>query len=157
MHRLSPFVALALVSFPPCFQGFSAEITVDRSERGAVVKIDGQLFTEYLTCSGNKPVLWPVIGPTGKPMTRDYPMRDNPDEKKDHPHHRSLWFTHGEVNGVDFWSEKDQGGTIKHVEFTKLAGGKPATIAARNVWLDPDGKKICEDLDQLGIHVHHPR
>ncbi|MCD4728086.1 MAG: PmoA family protein [Pirellulales bacterium] len=149
MHRLSPFVALALVSFSPCFQGFSAEITVERSERGAVVKIDGRLFTEYLVRSGNKPVLWPIIGPTGKPMTRDYPMRDNPDEKKDHPHHRSLWFTHGEVNGVDFWSEKGRDGTIKLVEFTRLAGGKPATNAARNVWINPDGKKICEDRRTL--------
>ena len=26
-------------------------------------------------------------------------------EDKDHPHQRSLWFTHGKVNGVDFWSE----------------------------------------------------
>lgn len=151
MHRLLPFVALFMVSFLPCFQGFSAEITVERSRRGAVVKIDGQLFTEYLVRSGNKPVLWPIIGPTGKPMTRDYPMLDGPSEKNDHPHHRSLWFTHGEVNGVNFWAETGRVGTIKHIEFTKLAGGKPAVIAARNAWLDPDGKKICEDRRTLSF------
>ena len=69
---------------------------------GAVVKIDGQLFTEYLVKSGTKPILWPIIGPTGKRMTRDYPMRDRPGEQKDHPHQRSLWFTHGDVNGTNF-------------------------------------------------------
>ena len=42
---------------------FSAEITAERSPNGAVVKIDGKLFTEYLTQSGNKPILWPIIGP----------------------------------------------------------------------------------------------
>ena len=68
----------------------------DRS-KGAVVKIDGQLFTEYLVRSGTKPILWPIIGPTGKPMTRDYPLRDRAGEKTDHPHQRSLWFTHGDV------------------------------------------------------------
>ena len=26
-------------------------------------------------------------------------------EDHDHPHQRSFWFTHGNVNGVDFWSE----------------------------------------------------
>jgi len=149
MQRLSPLVALAVMSFFPCFPGFSAEITVERSEWGAAVKIDGRLFTEYLIRSGNKPVLWPIIGPTGRPMTRAYPMRDRPGEKKDHPHHRSLWFTHGDVNGVNFWDERGPVGTIKHVEFTRLAGGKPATIAARNAWLGPKGKKICEDRRTL--------
>ena len=75
-----------------------AEVTVETSPNGAMVKIDGQLFTEYLIDSGGKPILWPIIGPTGKPMTRAFPMKkDDPNEKKDHPHHRSMWFTHGDV------------------------------------------------------------
>jgi hypothetical protein len=125
---------------------FSAEITAERSEQGAVVKIDGRLFTEYLVRSKSKPVLWPIIGPTDKPMTRDYPLRDNHNEKTDHPHQRSLWFTHGDVNGVDFWAESGKKtGTIAHVEFLKIAGGHPAVIATRNAWLANDGAKICED------------
>ena len=139
---LAVFIIVALIAFGRCY---SAEITVERSEAGAVVKIDGQLFTEYLVRSGNKPVLWPIIGPTGKPMSRNYPIRDVEGEKKDHPHHRSLWFTHGDVNGVNFWAENGQTGEIKHIEFTKL-GGAPATIAARNAWIAPDGKKVCEDI-----------
>jgi hypothetical protein len=123
----------------------SAEITVERSEKGAAVKIDGWLFTEYLTRSGTKPILWPVIGPTGKPMTRDFPMRDRPGEMKDHPHQRSLWFSHGSVNGIDFWGEQGKVGTIKHLEFAKISGGKPAVIATRNAWLAPDGRRVCED------------
>lgn len=125
-----------------------AEVTVERNEQGAVVKIDGQLFTEYLIKSETKPILWPIISPTGKRMTREYPMRDVATEtKKDHPHQRSLWFTHGKVNGVDFWAEKPAGqtGVIQHLEFLKAASGKPAVIATRNAWLAPDGKKLCED------------
>ena len=30
-----------------------------------------------------------------------------PGEETDHVHHRSVWVTHGSVNGVDFWSEAD--------------------------------------------------
>ncbi len=147
--RLAPLAALAVAMFFPCFQAFSAEITVERSERGAVVKIDGRLFTEYLIRSGTKPILWPIIGPTGQRMTRDYPMLDRPGENKDHPHQRSIFFTHGNVSGVNFWSESGRVGTIKHLEFTKLAGGRPATIAARDAWLDPDGKKLLEDSRTL--------
>ena len=39
-------------------------------------------------------------------MTRTYPLGDALEhEAEDHIHHRSLWFTHGDVNGVDFWTE----------------------------------------------------
>ena len=130
-------------------RAFAANITVERSDRGAVVKIDGQLFTEYLIRSGSKPILWPIIGPTGKPMTRDYPMCDERTEKKDHHHHRSLWFTHGDVNGLNFWAEQEGAGRTEHVEFTKLAGGSPAVVATRNAWIGPDGKKVCEDRRTL--------
>jgi hypothetical protein len=145
-----PALGFLAVLFLVCCESFSTEISAERSKNGAVVKIDGQLFTEYWTQSGNKPILWPILGPTGKPMTRDYPMRSHGDETKDHPHHRSLWFTHGEVNGVNFWLDQGNVGQIKHLEFTKVAGGKPATIAARHAWLAPDGKKIGED--DLTLH-----
>lgn len=127
----------------------AAEVTVDRSPQGAVVKIDGQLFTEYLTESGTKPILWPIIGPTGKPMTRAYPLQQLPHEKKDHPHQRSLWFSHGLVNGIDFWTEKTGCGTIKHREFVKIEGGKTGLIVTRNDWLGPDEKSQCEDRRTL--------
>ena len=124
----------------------AATITAERSENGATVKIDGRLFTEYLTCSGTKPILWPILGPTGRPMTRAYPMDKTGNETKDHPHQRSFWFTHGSVNGVDFWSEAaGKCGTTRHREFVKLQSGPQAVIVARNDWLDPSGKKVCED------------
>ena len=145
MPRLPILVALVVASLLQGFDAVAAEITVERSAKGAVVKIDGRLFTEYLVRSGTKPILWPIIGPTGTPMTRDFPMRDRPGEMKDHPHQRSLWFSHGNVNGVDFWAERGKVGTIKHLEFTKIVGGKPAVIATRNAWIAPDGERVCED------------
>jgi hypothetical protein len=127
-----------------------AEVTVEKSPNGAIVKIDGQLFTEYLIDSGGKPILWPIIGQTGKPMTRAYPMsKDDPKEKTDHPHHRSLWFTHGNVNGIDFWTEKKGNGAIKHREFTKLDSGKTGLIVTNNDWLASDGNRLCQDQRTL--------
>jgi hypothetical protein len=132
--------------------GQSPEITAERSANGVVVKIDGRLFTEYLEKSGTKPVLWPIIGPTGKPMTRDYPIRNRDGEKQDHLHHRSMWFTHGNVNGIDFWAEQSKTaklGTIRHIQFAKIESGKPAVIVAQSAWIAPDGKKVCEDQRTL--------
>ena len=84
--------------------GARAEVTAERNDHGAAVKIDGKLFTEYLTKAGHAPALYPVIGPTGKPVTRSYPFTPPvKDGTNDHPHHQSLWMTHGDVNGIDFW------------------------------------------------------
>ena len=63
-----------------------------------------------------------------------------------------MWFTHGNVNGVNFWLEAPaikSGGVVKHLEFLKIASGKPALIVTRNAWLAPNGKKLCEDQRTL--------
>ena len=135
-------VAVALVSA----NSRAVEVTVEKSEGGAVVKIDGKVFTEYLMRSGTKAICWPIIGPSGDPMTRSYPMATAEGEKQDHIHHRSLWFTHGSVNGVSFWEEKkEKPAVIKHLEFVKVASKPTPTIVTRNAWLAPDEKKVCED------------
>jgi len=151
-RRLTQLVSYLAVSALVCAAWFAsvarAEITVSACPEGAEVKIDGELFTRYLTDVNGTPALWPIIGPTGKPMTRAYPMSDdNPDERKDHPHHRSLWFTHGDVNGLSFWHRE----TIKHREFAKLEGGDRAVIVTRNDWIDPEGKPVCEDERTLAF------
>lgn len=119
-----------------------AEITAERADQAVVVKIDGKPFAEYLTDFNGTPIVWPIIGPTGKPMTRAYPMGEgSSDERKDHPHHRSMWFTHGDVNGLSFWHKE----TIKHREFVKIESGQRAVIVTRNDWLDREGKPVCQD------------
>jgi hypothetical protein len=143
LHRLSFILALASLC---CARLAAAEITAERSSAGVAVKIGDQPFTNYLIRSGNKPILWPIFGPTGKPMTRAYPMQIEPRETHDHPHQRSCWFTHGSVNGIDFWGESGKNvGTIEHRGFVQVRGGPTATIIARNDWLGPDRHKVCED------------
>ena len=125
------------------------EVTAERSPGGVVVQIDGQPFTEYLTQSGTKPILWPIFGPTGAPMTRAYPMGKRPNETKDHIHQRSLWFTHGDVNGVSFWDENPRHGTIVHRRFVRVESGKEAMIVAEDDWVGPNGKRVLSDERRL--------
>jgi len=137
-----------------------AAVTAEQCGDRVVIKIDGAPFTEYWTVNGTKPILWPIIGPTGKEMTRFYPMADAPaglpEERKDHIHQRSFWFTHGEVNGIDFWAEtgtKTRLGSQKHKGFDTIKSGPEAVIVTRNDWLDPDGKKVLEDVRKLTFGV----
>ena len=133
----------------------AAEFTVEQKDDRVTVMFDGELFTEYLVKSGRQPILWPIIGPTGQPMTRQYPMKEvGEHERADHKHHRSMWCTHGDVNGYDFWAEHgDDAGhmpAIQHREFAKVeADGDTATIVTKNDWLDPAGKRICQDTRTL--------
>jgi hypothetical protein len=146
---------VALIALPLLGTSLSAaQFDVHQEADGVTVTLDGELMTRYLIQSGPKPILWPLIGPTGKEMTRQYPMRDALDtERDDHVHHRSLWFTHGDVGGVDFWSESGKNGRIVHREFVTVEGGEQATIVARNDWLSAGGKKICEEQRTFEFHA----
>jgi hypothetical protein len=160
MKRKPTFEASAvlLVAMIPGIVASAAEFTVQRHDDAVTVNVDGKLFTQYLVKSGNKPALWPIVGPTGKEMTRAYPMvsaRDN--ERADHVHHRSLWFTHGDVNGTSFWAEERRSGIIEHREFLRVEGGKTAMIVTRNDWLDNDGEKLCSDVRSLTFGADNDR
>jgi hypothetical protein len=80
-------------------------------------------------------------------MTRGWPMlNDVPGEEKDHPHHRGLWFSHGKVNGIDFWGEEAKSGKIVHDQFLEVKGGeKEGVIKSSCKWIAPDGKVVCFD------------
>ncbi len=111
------------------------------------VEIGGQLFTEYHFRDVPRPYFYPVIGPTGKPVTRHWPMNEVEHEERDHRHHRSLWFTHGDVNGHDFWTEgAGPLGTVVHDGFLEVTSGpEVGVIRSRNEWVAADGKVVCTD------------
>jgi hypothetical protein len=118
------------------------------------VEIGGQLFTEYIFKNTPRPYCYPVIGPGGVPITRNFPMKDVEGEDKDHKHHRSLWYAHGEINGVDFWSEDRAFGKTVHDKFLEVkSGGKFGVIRSLNNWVSADGKLVCTDERTIRFHA----
>ena len=86
---------------------------IKQEQDGLTIMVNDKLFARYVINQANKPFLWPIIGPTGKPMTRAFPMKMVESESKqhrDHPHHRGLLFGH-ESAGFEGWhrprSKKD--------------------------------------------------
>ena len=68
---------------------------------------DAQQVTGYRIRDLRKPVLFPVFGPGGHSLTRNYPLVQGiAGEATDHPHHKSIWLAHGNVNGHSYWDEK---------------------------------------------------
>jgi sugar phosphate isomerase/epimerase len=122
-------------------------VKIDDVDKKLRIEINGKLFTEYNFQDVPRPFFYPVIGPTGVPIIRHYPMKDiNPDEAKDHVHHKSLWFTHGEVNGQDFWGEGSRSGKVVHDKFLKVSSGrKVGVIQSKNKWVAKSGEVVCTD------------
>ncbi|MDG2423156.1 MAG: PmoA family protein [Phycisphaerales bacterium] len=90
-----------------------------------------------------RPYLYPVRTADGRYITRGYPMDPHPDEASDHPHHVSLWFAHGDVNGKDFW--QGQANRIETLSMTRLDDG----LVIENQWLDADDKLACSETREI--------
>jgi hypothetical protein len=118
------------------------------------VKIGGKLFTEYHYQNVPRPYFYPVLGPDQLPMTRKWPMESPAGEEHDHPHHRGLWYAHGNVNGLDFWSEETNFCKIVHDGFVKVSSRKGAfgLIESKDKWLDHHGAVVCTDVRTMRIY-----
>lgn len=118
------------------------------------VSIDGHPFTEYVFGDGaSRAYCHPILAPDGTPLTRDFPIRTTPGEETDHPWHRSMWFAHSFMNGVDFWNEAGgdigrspaEKGKVEQIKLIEVRGGTTGRIATLNRWIAPDGRVICTD------------
>jgi hypothetical protein len=127
-------------------------------------------FAEYVVNQANKPYLYPVHGPTGAAMTRNYPMKLVEGEQRDHPHHRSINFGHENIGGADSWTEQltwDEFaknpkraklvaqrskalGSIKHRSYDKLeANDESAVVLQICDYLDHSGKKVLTEKRKI--------
>src|SRR6185312_13078616 len=66
------------------------------------VDVGGKLFTQYIFGDGaSRSYCYPILAADGTPLTRNFPMKEVAGEETDHKWHRSLYFAHSMVNGVD--------------------------------------------------------
>ncbi|MCP3920639.1 MAG: hypothetical protein GY711_34365 [bacterium] len=109
------------------------------------VEVRGEPFTTIHLDDAQVPYLYPVLGPGGMPLTRGYPMDPRPGEASDHPHHRSMWFTHGAVNGWDFWHEGQRAGRIRSTGAVVIAHEADAVRVTLNLeWLAGPDRLLAE-------------
>jgi hypothetical protein len=115
-----------------------------------------------------KPYLWPLLGPSGAHMTRDWPLEKGaPGGSTDHPHQKSVWFCHGDlipegmeikyrpkgVEGVDFWSEGPGHGRIvcrQHAE--PRTADHHGSLVTHNEWQTADGRKVLDETRTLRLY-----
>jgi len=159
-HRVFPPIAfqaiMAIAAYLAGSVPLRAEVQVTEVEGGIRFAVDGKLFTEWRTNDWVAPYLYPVIGPTGENITRHYPMKPGvAGEEQDHPWHRSIRFSHSDVNGFNFWwapGKKLAGHTaeIKLAKIEKLTSGASGEAIFWNDWLG-DGKLVLRERVRLSV------
>lgn len=113
-----------------------------------------RLVAGYQTNSNGKPVVYPVIGPSGSAMTRRYPIAAPlATENDDHPHQRSMWFSHGDVNGFDFWADPENDGNIVEVSaIATTTDDGVAVLVTQNEWISPAGTRVLSDTRRFAFY-----
>ena len=142
---------LTLSDQPSAQRGPGVEVKPEGDE--VTVTVGDSMLTRYCFAGTSKPYCYPVIGPGGAALTRNYPMKEAAGESTDHPHQRSFWFGFGDINGKDFWTEGKGCGRIVHRGFEALESGPVVgRIRARNDWTADDGAKVGADVRELRFY-----
>ncbi len=150
MKTFFAFAGLFLLSAVTRAADASPDVRLTRLADRVRVTIGGAPFTDYIFDGAKRPYLYPIAMPDGTTLNREFPMKSPPGEDHDHPHHRSLWFAHSAVNGIDFWNEGTAGGptpkgSIQHEALLEALSGKIGVIRATSRWLAPDRTLVCTD------------
>lgn len=136
-----------------------AQVKFTQSAEQIAIEIDGKPFsTFHIGGEAPKPYLAPLTTADGVVVTRRFPMEKIEGETKDHPHHRGLWFTHGDVNKIDYWmNEKGQRGSHGPVTLEKVTqakgGKKSGTIKASFLWKTAEGQPLLRESRTMTFYA----
>lgn len=148
------FVAL---SMPLIAQNERGVKLVENKEAKQVdVSIDGKIFTSYCYWDAQKkPILYPLKSSKGTLVTRSFPVAKVAGERTDHPHHVSVFFDYGNINGVDFWNNSggtgsEKMGTVRHRAVKGIKNGRSSgELDVTMDWIMPDGSKVMQQDEKI--------
>ena len=137
---MTKFLAALLLLIPAFAQ-------VKLSPGSINIEVDGKPFTTFeYGVEAWKPFFAPVRSASGKIVTRRFPMEMVQGESRDHLHHRGLWFTYDDINGVKYWendpsyANKPNKGRVVVKKAEWKDGPKSGMLDAVMEWQDGSGK-----------------
>jgi hypothetical protein len=123
---------------------------VPQSDDQVSFQLDGQEKLRWHSSARYpRPFFFPLIGPSGRSVTRmGHPAAP------DHGHHRSLWWGHTHVGGVNFWDERGGTQQIRQDSWVHYQdGATEAGMVVRLGWFDAHKSRL---LEQELIAVYRP-
>ena len=125
---------------------------------GDTVKV-GEIKDDWLEIPEHK--LWihrSDVAPVVSTVTRQ--INDNPPKVKDrkdplyydHPHHKGIWLSVDEINGIKFWNED---GEIRNISVEIVEkSGNPAVLKTVNHWVNAEGTPLLKEETTINIHAN---
>ena len=109
---------------------------------------DGMELARYHYRAGERrPFVFPIIGSAGRSLTRI----GHPHDPESHSHHNSVWISHQNIAGVNFWEDRGAA-RIAHKRVLRLGDGHERTfVETENAWLDAEGKGIVRELRRTAV------
>jgi len=149
-----PAIIFAILAAP-----LGAQVRFVQDADHVRVEIDRKPYTTFfLAMSGNKPYLYPLSTADGTLVTRHFPMDTFPGETNDHPHQRGLFFSHGDINGSNFWATEPGSETAKmgRMLLKKVVdakgGDKSGTVQVVFEGQDSAGKPIMTETRTITFY-----
>ncbi len=114
------------------------------------IQVDGQeRIRWHASPRYPRPFFFPIVGPSGRSLTRmGHPAAPN------HDHHRSFWFGHRSIGGVNFWEERGGKQQVRQDDWVHYQDGDDeAGIVVRIGYYDVHNVRL---LQQQMIAVYRP-
>jgi hypothetical protein len=108
-------------------------------EQQVSIQRDGAEIARYhFGLDARRPFIFPVIGPSGRSLTR----MGHPQDPEGHRHHYSVWISHNDVNGLSFWDDGSKG-RIVHQRVEKFEDTDDhATLITKNHWINETNNTV---------------
>lgn len=118
----------------------------------ASIQVEGRELTRlHFGRQLHRPFLYPVISPAGNRLTR----MGHPHDPNGHSHHNSIWLSHHDVNGVDFWGDAGKG-RIECMKINRYEDGDDrATIEIAARWIDTETEQTL--LSEVRTMTFYPQ
>ncbi|MEP7367005.1 MAG: PmoA family protein [Acidobacteriota bacterium] len=112
---------------------------------------DGKELTRYYHGpSLRRPFLHPIIGPSGRPLTR----MGHPHDPQGHSHHNSVWISHQSVNGINFWEDgqTEKHGQIRQARLRDLTDGdRECSMTVDLTWQGPRAAVLMAERRRMTV------
>ena len=115
--------------------------------------LDRELTCYHFAPALRRPFWYPIAAPDQPAVGARYPAgrsltrMGHPRDPYTHSHHNSVWISHADVGGVDFWSDHGQNlGRIVHRWVKQYEdGNRSAWMLSLNAWEDAKGKVLLNE------------
>jgi methane monooxygenase PmoA-like len=146
MILITPLLLLCADGAP----AFPRVRAVPQPQHVVAFEADGEQVAAYHYSPAHpRPFVFPLLGPAGERLTR----LGHPHDPQGHRHHWSIWASHHDVDGINFWTD-DSDARVVHLELEKVVdGAESATVIAKNTWRDGEGRDHLIERRTVTLHA----